>query len=310
MGNKVVLSARMRALTDMVTVGNRVCDVGCDHGWVSIYLVQQGISPRVLAMDVRQGPLSRAQEHIRQQGLEAYIETRLSDGVTALGIGEADTMICAGMGGRLMRRILEEGREKLQAMEELILQPQSEIPAFRAYLRQAGYVTLAEDMVYEDGKYYPMMKVAAENRCAVGLETGKPEQKTGSGMDIDILKAVERRAAAEGPAARGADSIRLQDCFGGLLLAGCHPVLRQYLLHERQSSQCILEQLKKNAAGGGRTMRRIRELEERQRLICLALEQYKVKGTCGTSDKPAKKVQEEILNSMSPESTLLHVRTP
>ncbi|MDE5951551.1 MAG: class I SAM-dependent methyltransferase, partial [Acetatifactor sp.] len=65
----------MRALTDMVTAGNRVCDVGCDHGWVSIYLVQQGISPRVLAMDVRQGPLSRAQEHIRQQGLEAYIDT-------------------------------------------------------------------------------------------------------------------------------------------------------------------------------------------------------------------------------------------
>ena len=251
MGNKVVLSARMLALTDMVTAGNRVCDVGCDHGWVSIYLVQQGISPRVLAMDVRQGPLSRAQENIRQQGVEAYIETRLSDGVTALGAGEADTMICAGMGGRLMQRILEEGREKLEAME-LILQPQSEISGFRAYLRQAGYVTLAENMVYEDGKYYPMMKVAVGNRRCVGLETEKPE------------------------AVCSADSVRLQDCFGGLLLAGCHPVLRQYLLHEQQSSQYILEQLKKNAAGGDRTMQRIRELEEEQRLICLALELYRL----------------------------------
>ncbi len=273
MGNKVVLSARMLALTDMVTAGNRVCDVGCDHGWVSIYLVQQGISPRVLAMDVRQGPLSRAQENIRQQGVEAYIETRLSDGVTALGAGEADTMICAGMGGRLMQRILEEGREKLEAME-LILQPQSEISGFRAYLRQAGYVTLAENMVYEDGKYYPMMKVAVGNRRCVGLETEKPEQKTGSGMDV--LKEAERREAAEGLAVCSADNMRLQDCFGGLLLAGCHPVLRQYLLHEQQSSQYILEQLKKNAAGGDRTMQRIRELEEGQRLICLALELYRL----------------------------------
>ena len=86
--------------------------MGCDHGWVSVYLVQQGISPRVLAMDVRRGPLSRAQQHIRQRGLEAYIETRLSDGVAALEAGEADTVLCAGMGGRLMQRILEEGREK------------------------------------------------------------------------------------------------------------------------------------------------------------------------------------------------------
>lgn len=184
MGNEVVLSARMRALTDMVTAGNRVCDVGCDHGWVSIYLVQQGISPRVLAMDVRQGPLSRAQEHIRQRGLEEYIETRLSDGVMALETGEADTLICAGMGGRLMRRILEEGREKLETMEELILQPQSEIPAFRAFLRQADYVTLAENMVYEDGKYYPLMKVRAGKRQFLSLEAGRPGWETGSTVDV------------------------------------------------------------------------------------------------------------------------------
>ncbi len=119
-----------------------------------------------------------------------------------------------------------------------------------------------------------MMKVAVGNRRCVGLETEKPEQKTGSGMDV--LKEAERREAAEGLAVCSADSVRLQDCFGGLLLAGCHPVLRQYLLHEQQSSQYILEQLKKNAAGGDRTMQRIRELEEEQRLICLALELYRL----------------------------------
>ncbi len=242
MRDQVELSARMQALTDMVTPGNRVCDVGCDHGWVSVYLVQQGISPRVLAMDVRRGPLSRAQQHIRQRGLEAYIETRLSDGVAALEAGEADTVLCAGMGGRLMQRILEEGREKLASVGELILQPQSELRAFRAYLRGAGYVTAAEDMVYEDGKYYPMMKAVP----AAG--------------ERDISVTAEEQA--------------LWDCFGELLLAHGHPVLKQYLKAAEQSCGRILEQLEQGASDRERAALRCRELEEERRLVLLALEQY------------------------------------
>ena len=241
MRDKVELSARMQALTEMVNPGNRVCDVGCDHGWVSIYLVQQGISPRVLAMDVKKGPLSRAQKHIRQRGLEAYIETRLSDGVTALEAGEAETVICAGMGGRLMQRILEEGSEKLASVRELILQPQSELHIFRAYLRGAGYMTIAENMVYEDGKYYPMMKVVP------------------AGGERETLSADEQA---------------LRDCFGELLLACRHPVLKQYLLAAEKSCGRILEQLEQGAADRERAALRYRELEEERRLVLLALERY------------------------------------
>ena len=91
----------------MVSNGNSVCDVGCDHGFVSIYLVASGISPHVIAMDVRKGPLSRADEHIQAYKMENYIETRLSDGLAAYRAGEAQTLIVAGMGGPLMLRILE-----------------------------------------------------------------------------------------------------------------------------------------------------------------------------------------------------------
>ena len=80
----VVLSKRLQALADMVTPGNKVADVGCDHGFVSIYLVQKGTAPYVYAMDVREGPLQRAKEHIADYCMEEYIETRLSDGVAAL----------------------------------------------------------------------------------------------------------------------------------------------------------------------------------------------------------------------------------
>lgn len=250
MRSEVVLSARMEALTRMVSKGSRVCDVGCDHGWVSIYLVQRGISPHVLAMDVRQGPLSRAQEHVRQQGLEAYIETRLSDGVTAMETGEADAMICAGMGGRLMQRILEDGREKLATMREVILQPQSELPAFRAYLRQSGYVTVAEDMVCEEGKFYPMMKVVPKRQRSYEAEKVELPKPDGAG---------------------GADEQALQYRFGELLLRQRHPVLKQYLLITEEKNNRILGQLKGHAADGTRAAKRIAEIREEQRLISLAL---------------------------------------
>lgn len=265
MRGEVVLSARMEALTRMVSDGSRVCDVGCDHGWVSIYLVQQGISPHVLAMDVRQGPLSRAQEHIRQQGLEAYIETRLSDGVTALEIGEADTVICAGMGGRLMQRILEHGRDKLAVMRELILQPQSEIAVFRVYLRQAGYETVAEDIVYEDGKYYPIMKAVPQGMAARKNTAGE-FQENGS----EDASPEQKSMGTPGTT----DQQTIEDCFGRMLLADRHPVLRQYLLTVREKNQQILNQLQHSAADGGRTAGRIRELREEQRLISLALAQF------------------------------------
>ena len=74
------LSARLKAVAGMVTKGNRVCDVGCDHGYISIYLVKNGVSPYVYAMDVNKGPLLRAKEHILDYGYTDKIETILSDG--------------------------------------------------------------------------------------------------------------------------------------------------------------------------------------------------------------------------------------
>ena len=153
------LSARLEAVAKMVTKGNRVCDVGCDHGYISIYLVKNNISPYVYAMDVNKGPLERAKEHILAYGYEERIETILSDGLIALDDRESDALVCAGMGGKLVIKILTEGMEKVKKMQELILQPQSEIHLVRAFLREQGFYIDREDMVFEDGKYYPMMHV-------------------------------------------------------------------------------------------------------------------------------------------------------
>lgn len=174
----VVLSERLQCLADMVSKGNTVADVGCDHGFLSIYLVQNKISERVLAMDVRKGPLSQAQAHIKENHLSDYIETRLSDGLEAMQVGEADTCVCAGMGGPLMMKILSDYKEKTDSFKELILQPQSEIAKFRAFLRSEGYVITEEKILLEDGKYYfPMKVVKADCDTKIRASENKDNQQ-------------------------------------------------------------------------------------------------------------------------------------
>ena len=153
----MVLSHRLRAVSDLVTQGNRLADIGTDHAFVPIFLVEEGRIPSAVAMDINAGPLERAREHILLHGLEDRIRTRLSDGLQALERGGADTILIAGMGGALTVRILQQRKGLSQEVKELVLQPQSEVAAVRRYLASAGWKIEQERMVLEDGKYYPMM---------------------------------------------------------------------------------------------------------------------------------------------------------
>jgi tRNA (adenine22-N1)-methyltransferase len=142
----------------MVSPGNRLVDVGTDHGYVPISLCEGKQIPSAIAMDINEGPLLRAKSHIEEAGLTGYIQTRLSDGLAALKAGEGDTVLIAGMGGILMEKILHEGRETLSSVRELILQPQSDIAGVRQWLDRNEWQIVCEDIVMEEGKYYPMMK--------------------------------------------------------------------------------------------------------------------------------------------------------
>ena len=155
----VKISERLRTAAGLIGEGERLADVGTDHGYVPIYLVERKHIPSAIAMDIRTGPLERAREHIRMYGMEDYIQTRLSDGVAALKPDEVDTILVAGMGGGLVMHILESGRAICEQAHGLVLQPQSELPKVRRFLMENGYVTEREEMVMEDGKYYPMMRV-------------------------------------------------------------------------------------------------------------------------------------------------------
>ncbi len=153
------LSKRLQAVAGMVTAGNRLVDVGTDHGMVPIFLVKNGRIPSAIAADVKTGPLSRAEEHIAGCGMQKYIETRLSDGLKGIAGGEGDTLLLAGMGGRLMVKILTEGRDVLASFRELVLQPQSVWHFVRKGLFSLDFRVVEERMISEDGKFYPMMRM-------------------------------------------------------------------------------------------------------------------------------------------------------
>ncbi len=153
----IKLSDRLEMVVSFVLPGSCVADVGTDHGYVPIVLVKRGIAARALAMDIREGPLARAREHISRYGLEGQIGTRLSDGVRGLEPGEADTVIAAGMGGELIVHILREGQRLWDTVGHWILSPQSEPEKVRRYLQENGFRIAGERMLCEDGKFYVVM---------------------------------------------------------------------------------------------------------------------------------------------------------
>ncbi len=207
------LSKRLKTLADMVSKGRKVADVGCDHAYVSIYLMEQHIAKSVIAMDINKGPIKKAKENIEAHHLSHCIETRLSNGLMELAPGEVDAILIAGMGGPLTVEILSAREDVLAMVEELILSPHSEINLVREYLRNHSFAIIEENMVKEDGKYYMMMKASR------------------------IEKEVKKKEALD-PMTQS-----LFDRYGEYLLKHKHPVLNEYLNVELAKRKKIKKQL-------------------------------------------------------------------
>ena len=239
----VELSKRLKCIADMVTFGNSVVDVGCDHGFLSIYLVEQGICVGAKAMDVRPGPLNAAKTHVREYDLEDKIDCILSDGLHNADIPEKNTsLVIAGMGGPLILRILSECPMIRDAFDELILSPQSQIEEFRMGIRNQGLIILDEMMVYEDGKYYTCVK------CI-------PQEK------IECVEAKDIKNITTG--IRG----ELADRYGAFLLAKKDEVLLKYLEYEKDILSDVCSHLDSNSHAA-----RYEEILEKIRLNKEAIE--------------------------------------
>ena len=148
-----------------------VADIGCDHAFVAMHLVQSGVSERAIASDVRSGPLIIASQNIARENLADYVEPRLSNGFSAIEPGEADVAVIAGMGGRLICDILAAAEAQLAAGVGLVLSPHAESEIVRRFVLEHGYTIENETMVLDAGKYYNIITAIPADRSErpVGL---------------------------------------------------------------------------------------------------------------------------------------------
>ena len=144
------LTPRLRMIADLVPPCDTVCDIGTDHGYVAIYLAKKGVAKKVIAADIKEGPLNQADKNIALFNMSDVIETRLSNGFENIGQKEADCAIIAGMGGETIAEILKNEK----GSTHYILQMQTAHRDLREFLSENGFVIEKEAIAREGRKMY------------------------------------------------------------------------------------------------------------------------------------------------------------
>ncbi len=154
----VPISARLLACAAFVPPDARVADIGCDHGYLGIYLLRQGIARTVLAADVNQAPLQTAFRNAHKYGVADKMRFFLSDGLKNMP-PDFDVLVCAGMGADTIISVLQAAPWLKSKHYGLILQCQSKTPTLRRYLSENGWY-IEEEAVLRDGRFlYTVMDV-------------------------------------------------------------------------------------------------------------------------------------------------------
>nr|WP_312291855.1 class I SAM-dependent methyltransferase [Clostridium chromiireducens] len=165
------LSKRLNWIIEKLDNAKVIMDVGTDHGYIPIYLVRNGIAEKVIASDINKDPLKKAQINAALDGVSDKIDLRLGGGLAPLKNREAEAVIIAGMGGNLIRDILEADFNKVKNLQYLILQPAQNPEVLREYLYSSDYEILDEDLCLDEGKYYELFKVRHKSGDYIKLES-------------------------------------------------------------------------------------------------------------------------------------------
>lgn len=199
---------RMLAIASIMDKSKVIADVGCDHAYISINILENGKAEKIIASDLREGPLRIAKDNIKLAGFEDRIEVRLCPGLSAYREGEVDTILISGMGGMLVKDILSDGIKVVEKADTLILEPQSDLRVVRAYLREIGFEIVDEDMIKESGKYYQIIKAV------------RGETKSTLCNGIRLMS---------------------EDEFGPVLIRKKNPVLKEFLLSRKIHFETLLQ---------------------------------------------------------------------
>lgn len=156
--NRNQLSDRLQAVSRHVPEGSKLADIGSDHAYLPVYLVEQRVISRAVAGEINEGPLQSAIEKIQSSGFSKQIQAKKGSGLTVLeGETDIDTVTIAGMGGPLIASILDDGKEYLTTIKRLILQPNVAADRIRQWLYKEGWNLINEEILEEDGHIYEIL---------------------------------------------------------------------------------------------------------------------------------------------------------
>ncbi|MBU5314701.1 class I SAM-dependent methyltransferase [Clostridium bornimense] len=156
----MLVSKRIEEICKFIGPCNRLGDVGCDHGYIGLFSIENKLCNSVIATDISKDSLRKAIFNVKGSKFSEDISFRVGPGLEVFKKDEIDVAVIAGMGGNLIRDIIEESLDIFKSMDYLVLQPVQNVEVVRKYIYEKGYNLIEEKVVYDEEKYYPIIKVS------------------------------------------------------------------------------------------------------------------------------------------------------
>ena len=254
---RIKLSDRMQTIADRVAAGETVADIGTDHGQIPVWLFARGISPRVILSDISEGSIQKAKETAAAYQFGEGLSFRVGNGLKVLEPGEVDTVIIAGMGGKLIRDILSHDPDHTATFRKLILQPRKGMGPLRKWLLENDYRIISEDVVWES-HFLPEIITAVSPAFAADRI-----DRAACGDSADC--AAEDLAAGQREQLAGLPETDIRLRVPPWMIRAGGPVL-DYLNMRRYQEQLVLSNMQRaktrNAEAEARVAANIRYLEQ------------------------------------------------
>lgn len=185
------ISKRLITVAGMIEDCESLVDVGTDHGYIPIFLLNNKKVSYAIASDINKGPIDKAKKNINIYNLKNSIQCRLGGGLTTVEKGEVEVAIISGMGGNLIRDIIEERFEVFKSLKYAILQPVQNPEVLRKYIYDRGLRILEEKILKDEGVYYQILKVKYDNNPKdvdeIIYEVGEEELSTSKNERIEYI---------------------------------------------------------------------------------------------------------------------------
>ncbi len=153
----MMLSQRLKAIADFVPLNSIVGDIGTDHGYLPVYLIENRIAKKVIGTDISKNSLQKIIQLVKSKGLEKEIDIRLGNGLEVFKPFEIDTLVISGMGGLLIRDILDANKKVADSVTNFILQPNIASRELREYLYNNNFEIVDEKLIKESDKFYEII---------------------------------------------------------------------------------------------------------------------------------------------------------